>query len=142
MTDGQAPTWAEQLDASAGFEVRPIPAGRKGAGEGKTMLFPSARMMHDEIRAIPEGQTVTPKELRAELARRHDASMTCPVTATIMLRIVAEAVNEAHAQGAPLTEVAPVWRVLDTKASALRKLTFDPGYLLAEREREREGRTD
>ncbi len=134
MTDAQ--TWAERLDASTGFEVRAIPAGRKSAGEGKTMLFPSARMMRDAIRAIPEGQTVTPKELRAELARRHDATMTCPVTATMMLRIVAEAANEAHAQGAPLSEITPVWRALDRTASALRKLTFDPGYLLAERERE------
>ncbi len=54
----------------------------------------------------------------------------------MMLRVVAEAANEAHEQGAPLTEVTPVWRVLDRGASALRKLTFDPDYFLEQRVRE------
>jgi hypothetical protein len=100
------------------------------------MLFPSAQLLNDTIRAIPEGQSVTPKELRSELARRHDASLTCPVTTTMMLRVVAEAANEAHRNGSSLAEVTPVWRVLDSKASALRKLTFDPGYILDQRAEE------
>ena len=129
-------TWAEQLKASSGFEIRPIPEGRVNAGPGKTMLFPSAQLLNDTIRAIPEGQSVTPKELRVELAHRHDASITCPVTTTMMLRIVAEAANEAHQNGVPLTEVTPIWRVLDRKASALRKLSFDPGYVLDQRAEE------
>lgn len=129
-------SWAEKLRASTESEVRPVPAGRKGAGPGNTMLYPSARLLNDTIRAIPEGQGITPKELRSELARRHGASMTCPVTTTMMLRIVAEAANEAHRNGASLAEVTPVWRVLDKKASALRKLTFDPGYILDQRAEE------
>jgi hypothetical protein len=128
--------WAETLEASSGFEIRPIPEGRRGAGEGKTMLYPSARMLDDAIRAIPKGQTITPRELRLELARRHDTSITCPVTTTMMLRIVAEAANEAHRNGTALAEVTPVWRVLDRRASALRKLTFDPAWVLDERSRE------
>ena len=129
-------TWAEKLAASSETEVRPVPPERKGAGPGKTMLFPSAQLVNDTIRAIPEGQSVTPKELRSELARRHAASMTCPVTTTMMLRLVAEVANESHHNGAPLSEVTPVWRVLDRKASALRKLTFDPGYILDQRAKE------
>ena len=128
--------WAEALAASTGYEVRPVPVHRRGAAEGKTMLFPSARMLDDAIRAIPVGQTVTPRELRLDLARRHDASMTCPVTMTRMLRIVAEAANEAHRHGAPLAEVTPIWRVLEPATPAARKLTFDPADLLGERQRE------
>lgn len=130
------PSWAERLMASTESEVRPVPAGRKGAGPGKTMLFPSAQLLNDTIRAIPEGQSVTPKELRSELARRHAASMTCPVTTTMTLRLVAEAANEAHRNGTSLDDVTPVWRVLDGKAAALRKLTFDPGYILDQRAKE------
>jgi hypothetical protein len=66
----------------------------------KTMLYPSAQMVNDAIRAIPEGQSVTPNELRTELARRYNADHTCPVTTTMMLRNVAEAANEAHRGGA------------------------------------------
>ncbi len=130
------PSWAEKLAASVESEVRPVPPGRKSAGPGKTMLFPSAQLLNDTIRAIPEGQSVTPKELRAELARRHAASLTCPVTTTRMLRLVAEAANEAHRSGTLLAEVTPVWRVLDGKASALRNLTFDPAYILDQRAEE------
>ena len=133
MTDT---TWAERLAASDGIDIRPVPEGRRGMTPGKAMLYPSARMVNDAIREIPAGKTVTPKELRATLAERHDAEYTCPVTTTMMLRIVAEAANEARDLGAPVSEVTPVWRVLDQRASALRKLTFDPAWIVAERDRE------
>jgi hypothetical protein len=106
--------WAELLEASSEFEIRPFPEGRRGAAEGKTVLLPSARMLNDAIRAIPEGQTVTPCELRIALARQHNASITCPVTTTMMLRVVAEAAHEAYQHGADLADVTPVWRVLDS----------------------------
>jgi hypothetical protein len=129
-------TWAERLAASDGVDIRPVPQGRRGMTPGKAMLYPSARRVNDAIRAIPAGQSITPKELRASLADRHGAQYTCPVTTTMMLRIVAEAANEARDGGAPAGEITPVWRVLDQRASALRKLTFDPDWILAERARE------
>jgi hypothetical protein len=129
-------TWAERLAASDGIDIRPVPEGRRGMTPGKAMLYPSARMIADAIREIPAGRTVTPKELRATLARRHSAEYTCPVTTTMMLRIVAEAANEARAEGAPRDELTPVWRVLGRNASALRKLSFDPTWILDERARE------
>jgi hypothetical protein len=90
-------------------------------------------MVDEAICAIPEGQAVSPRELRVLLANQHGAEYTCPVTTTMMLRVVAEAANEAHERGVPLGEVTPVWRVLDRKASALRKLSFDPAYMLDQR---------
>lgn len=134
MADEQS--WATRRDASDQVDIRPVPEGRRGMTPGKLMLYPSARMIDDAIRAIPEGQAVSPRELRQHLASQYDADYTCPVTMTIMLRIVAEAANEGHQAGASLTDVTPVWRVLDRKASALRKLTFDPGYMLDQRARE------
>ena len=129
-------TWAERLAASDGVDIRPVPEGRRGMMPGKSMLYPSARMVQEAIRGVPEGQTITPKELRASLADRYNAEYTCPVTTTMMLRIVAEAANEARQGGEAPQEVAPVWRVLDAKASAMRKLTFDPAWILEERARE------
>lgn len=129
-------TWTEQRDSSDQVDIRPVPEGRRSMTPGKSMLYPSARMVDDAIRAIPEGKSISPRELRLLLANQHDADYTCPVTTTAMLRVVAEAANEEHRNGAPLTDVTPVWRVLDRKASALRKLTFDPEYVLARRARE------
>lgn len=129
-------TWAERLAASDGVDIRPVPEGRRGMTPGKSMLYPSARMVDEAIRAIPEGQSITPKELRILLADRVDADYTCPVTTTMMLRIVAEAANESRQAGMAREEIAPVWRVLDARASALRKLTFDPAWIMAERAQE------
>lgn len=132
----QVTTWAERLAASDGIDIRPVPEGRRSMTPGKSMLYPSARMVYDAIREIPEGQTVTPKELRASLADRYNVEYTCPVTTTMMLRIVAEAANESRQNGALPGEIAPVWRVLDARASALKKLTFGPAWILEERARE------
>lgn len=129
-------TWAERLAASDGVDIRPVPEGRRSMTPGESMLYPSARMVYDAIRAIPERATVTPKELRASLADRYGVDYTCPVTTTMMLRIVAEAANEVRQGGAAPEDVAPVWRVLDARASALRKLTFDPAWIMAERAQE------
>ncbi len=125
--------WAEQLAASDQIDIRPVPEGRCGMTPGKMMLYPSARMVDEAIRAIPEGQAVSPRELRLLLADQHGAEYTCPVTTTMMLRIVAEAANEAREHGVAPGELTPVWRGLDKRASALRKLTFDSAWLLARR---------
>lgn len=129
-------SWAERLATSDGVDIRPVPEGRRGMTPGKAMLYPSARMINDAIREIPEGESVTPKELRAMLADRYDVEYTCPVTTTMALRIVAEVANEARHNGATPGQITPVWRVLDKRASALNQLTFDPDWILEERARE------
>jgi hypothetical protein len=130
------PTWSERLAASAEIDIRPVPEGRRAMIPGKTMLYPSAQIVNEAIRAIPAGQTVTPQELRANLARQYGAEYTCPVTLSRMLLIVAEAAHETHEGGAPLTEVTPVWRVLDGKGSFPRRLSFDLGAYLDQRNAE------
>ena len=79
---------------------------------------------------------MTVKELRAELAREHNADITCPVTTGVCLRTVAEAAYEAFAAGIPIAEVTPVWRVLDARSPVLKKASFDPEFILAQHARE------
>lgn len=129
-------TWAEQAAASTGIDIRSVPEGRRGMTPGKSMLYPSASVILEAIREVPAGQAITPRELRDDLARRHSVDYTCPVTTARNLRLLAEATNEAHQAGIPGSELAPIWRVLDAKAAALRKVTFDPAWLFEQRERE------
>ncbi len=103
------------------------------------MLYPSARMLLDAIMALEPGETITVRELRDRLARQYDTLYTCPVTTTRNLRLVAEAANEARENGEPLDQVTPVWRALEKSSGALRNLSFDPGWIVAERQRERTG---
>jgi hypothetical protein len=105
---------------------------------GTTMLYPSARLLNDTIRALPAGETITVREMRLRLASTYGADFTCPVTTTRMLRVVAEAANEARSLGQPLSEITPVWRAMEKSASAMRGLGFDPAWIVAEREREQQ----
>ena len=129
--------WTDQMNASTGVDIRPVPEGRRSMIPGKSMLYPSARLLNDRIRELPAGETITVRELRDRLATEHGAEYTCPVTTTRMLRVVAEAANEARVCASSLDGITPVWPPVEKSASALRELTFEPEWIVAERERER-----
>jgi hypothetical protein len=74
--------------------------------------------------------------VRPKSSPRPGRSRTCAKATGIFLRIVAEAANEAYAHGAPPGGVTPVWRVIGPKAPLLKKLSFDPQWLLDQRARE------
>jgi hypothetical protein len=131
-------TWVERLDEPKEIELRIVEEGRRNIPEGQVMLFPNGRAVDDLIRMIPAGQARTQKELRTALAERYDADITCPVTTRHCLHTVAEAAYEAAQHGTPLDDVTPVWRVSDFSAPMLRKLSFDPDFLLVQAARERE----
>jgi hypothetical protein len=61
--------------------------------------------------------------------------VTCPIT-----RISSEdrggSAFEAFAQGAALSEITPIWRVLDERTPTIGKLSFDPAFILEQRARE------
>ena len=131
-----AMTWNERLDSTPA-EIRPVREGRfKGIAAGGLMLYPNGRDVDTAVRAIPAGQTRTLKELRSALAMAHGAAITCPVTTARSLLVAAEAAREAHAGGAAFADIAPVWRVLDETSSILRRVSFDPSFLIEQRARE------
>lgn len=137
MADGA--TWNERLDSSP-TEVRPVREGRfKNITADEFMLYPNGRAVDTAVRAIPIGHTLTLKELRTTLAAAHGAAITCPVTTAKSLLVATEAAREAYERGASLADVAPVWRVLDEKTSLLKRISFDPSFLLEQRAREAAG---
>ena len=129
-------TWTERRDGGKPPQVKPAPLDFAGMKKGEIMLIPTGKLIDDFIRAIPKGESMDQKELRRRLAQENGAQVACPITTGILLRIVAEAANEAHEQGAPLHDITPVWRVLDEKAPTVKKLSFDPAYLFEQRRRE------
>ncbi len=132
----QETTWTEMLDEPPSVEIRPVREGRKNLRAGQLMLYPNGRAVDAAIRAIPKGAAMSLKELRAALAAEHAAEITCPVTTAKCLRTVVEAAYEAFSSGTPAEEVTPVWRVLDAKAATLKKISFDPTFILEQRTRE------
>src|ERR1700730_4612091 len=129
-------SWADKLNSAKAPEVKPAPIDIAGMKKGEIMLVPSPRIVDDFSRSIPKGTSMDVRTLRKHLAKRHGAEVTCPITMGFHLRTVAEAACEAHERGAKLSEITPVWRVLDADAATTKKLSRGPAFILEQRRRE------
>lgn len=129
-------TWTEKLNSSKPHEVKPAPTDIAGMKAGEIMLIPTPKIVDDFIRTIPAGVSVDVKTLRNKLADLYGAEVTCPITTGFHLRTVAEAAFEAFDSGIDLSEVTPVWRVLDEETPTTKKLSYDPKFIFDQRANE------
>src|SRR5580700_7727319 len=109
----QKKTWQEKLADSRDFpKVCPIDETRsKRWGEG-TFVIPAPKEVDELMRRVPKGKLTTIDELRKTLARRHGATIACPITTGIFAWIAAHAAAEAEA--AKEKNTTPFWRTLKT----------------------------
>lgn len=107
-------SWREKLADDKGFpQVCPIDETRsKRWGEG-TFVIPAPREVDELMRRVPKGRLTTIDELRKALARKHGATIGCPITTGIFAWIAAHAAAEAEGQGCKRT--TPYWRTLKAK---------------------------
>jgi hypothetical protein len=82
---------------------------RKTWGEG-TVAIPTPREVDALMRSVPKGKLTTINDLRAAVARRHGATLGCPITTGIFAWIAANAAEEAAAEGK--ARITPYWRTL------------------------------
>lgn len=123
-------TWTERVLASTTDEIRPVERDRIGIAAGQPMLYPSARLIAQYIHDIPEGESRDIATMRRDLAARSGAIATSLVTTRQRLRLIAEAVFDQLDDGALLSEVTPVWRVLDEYSGRiLDELSYEPAFL-------------
>src|SRR5260370_14746933 len=78
-------------------------------GEG-TVAIPAPREVDAIMKRVPEGKLITINEIRALVAKKHGASIGCPITTTLFAWIAAHAAEEAAAEGE--TNITPYWRTL------------------------------
>jgi hypothetical protein len=104
-------TWLEKLHDDQGLPQVKAITGRmtRRWGEG-TVVIPAPREVDALMRQVPRGKLTTVNELRAELARRHGATIGCPITTGIFAWIAAHAAEEAAAAGR--RRITPYWRTL------------------------------
>ncbi|MGI9483635.1 MAG: hypothetical protein ACR2OR_14890 [Hyphomicrobiales bacterium] len=131
-------SWQEKLNASVTYEVKPAPKQFADIAEGELMLLPSAQLIDEYVRAIPQGQSRNLTNLRNDLAKETGADKACPVVSGIFLRVVAEAAMEAHDEGTPLANISPVWRILDEKTTAFKRLSSPHADLILHMRQEEE----
>jgi alkylated DNA nucleotide flippase Atl1 len=91
-------------------KVMPIDAAKSPRWGTGTFVIPAPREVDELMRAVPKGKLTTIDQLRRQLARRHGATIACPITTGIFAWIAAHAAAEAAAQGEKKT--TPYWRTL------------------------------
>ncbi len=106
-------SWQEKLADDKGLpKVKRITdkmSKRWGAG---TVVIPAPKEVDEIMKKVPMGNLVTINEIRAILAKKHGATIGCPITTGIFAWIAANAAEEEAAEGEK--NITPYWRTLKT----------------------------
>jgi len=104
-------SWREKLADDKDFpkvvEITGKMSTRWGTG---TVVIPAPREVDEIMRSVPRGKLTTINQMRAQLAKRHGASIGCPITTGIFAGIAARAAGEDAAEGKK--DITPYWRTL------------------------------
>ena len=75
-----------------------------------TLVIPAPMEVDEIMKRVPKGKLITVNEIRNILAKKHRATIGCPITTGIFAMIAAHAAREAMEKGK--TRVTPYWRTL------------------------------
>jgi len=84
-----------------------------------TCVIPAPREVDEIMKKVPKGKLVTINQIREKLAKKHDATIGCPITTGIFVSIAASAAAEELAEGKK--KITPYWRTLKTKGEINEK---------------------
>jgi len=106
-------SWSEKLKESKGLpkveEITGKMSKRWGTG---TVVIPAPMEVDEIMRKVPEGKLTTINEIRAALAKKHGATIGCPITTGIFAWVAANATEEQRQRGEK--DITPYWRTLKT----------------------------
>ena len=106
-------SWTEKLQNSKDLprveKITDKMSKRWGTG---TVVIPAPTEVDEIMRKVPEGKLVTINEIRAALARKHNATIGCPITTGIFAWVAANAADEQRQAGKE--DTTPYWRTLKT----------------------------
>lgn len=104
-------SWREKLaddrDMPKVVEITGKMSTRWGTG---TVVIPAPREVNEIMRSVPRGKLTTINQIRERLAKRHGATIGCPITTGIFAGIAARAAEEDAADGKK--DITPYWRTL------------------------------
>lgn len=98
---------ADDKDLPRVVEITANMSQRWGTG---TVVIPAPREVDEIMRSVPRGKLITINQIRERLAKRHGATIGCPITTGIFASIAARAAEEAAAEGKK--DITPYWRTL------------------------------
>jgi alkylated DNA nucleotide flippase Atl1 len=131
-------TWCEKLNNSRGLpKVEKINDNMSKKWGTGTVVIPAPIEVDEIMRKIPTGKLATINDIRAALAKKHKATIGCPITTGIFAWIAAHAAEERKQGGEE--DVTPYWRTL--KAGGLLNEKYPGGIEAQKLLLEREGHT-
>jgi hypothetical protein len=121
--------WRKRFDGAKPARNVMLHTDFAGIRSGTLMHIGTPGTIAAYVARIPPGETRSIERLRNELARKHGATATCPVTTAIYLRIVAEVALQELAAGVPRDEVVPFWRVIEPGSKIAGRLSCDADFI-------------
>ena len=113
-------SWHEKLhdskDLPRVIEINDKMSKRWGTG---TCVIPAPIEVDEIMRSVPKGRLITINKIRESLARKHGASIGCPITTGIFCNIAARAAEEDASEGEK--GITPYWRTLKSKGELNEK---------------------
>ncbi len=106
-------SWVEKLADNKGLpkieKITEKMSKRWGTG---TVVIPAPMEVNEMMRRVPEGKLIAINEIRSALAKKHKATIGCPLTTGIFASISAKAAEEQRQEGKK--DITPYWRTLKT----------------------------
>jgi len=108
-------SWCEKLKDDKGLpQVQKITAKMSKRWGTGTVVIPAPMEVNEIMRRVPEGKLITINDIRSSLAKKHGATIGCPITTGIFAWIAANAAEEQRQQGKREKDLTPYWRTLKT----------------------------
>lgn len=106
-------SWSEKLKDSKDLpkveKITDKMSKRWGTG---TVVIPAPTEVDEMMKKVPKGNLITLNEIRIALAKKHNATIGCPLTTGIFAWIAANAAEEEKEKGRK--DTTPYWRTLKT----------------------------
>jgi alkylated DNA nucleotide flippase Atl1 len=113
-------SWSEKLQGSKGLpkveKINGKMSRRWGTG---TLVIPAPMEVNQMMRKVPKGKLTTINDIRAALAKKHGATICCPMTTGIFACVAAGAAEEEREKGEK--DITPYWRTLKTGGVIIEK---------------------
>ena len=104
-------SWREKLADSKDLpKVEAIPEKLSKSWGTGTVAIPAPVEVEAIMRQVPRGRLITINEIRTRIAKKHKATIGCPITTGIFAWIAANAAEEDAAEGKK--RITPYWRTL------------------------------
>jgi alkylated DNA nucleotide flippase Atl1 len=132
------PSWTEKLQDNKDLpKVEKITEKMsKRCGTG-TIVIPAPIEVDGLMKKVPAGKVTTINEIRVALAKKHNATIGCPMTTGIFAWIATHAAEEQRQLGEE--NITPYWRTL--KTSGLLNEKYPGGAAAQQHFLEKEGHT-